>query len=101
MQKAGRPPISVLLGRGYSSEAELPDDFSWQTLIEQLKAQYSLLILDATGLACTQAAPIARHCDGTYLLVLAQQTPRRAAPRRVSLLNGADARLLGCVLVTG
>ncbi len=101
VQKVGRPPISVLLGRGSASPPQLPKEFSWQVLIKQLKQRYSLVILDATGLACAQAAPIARHCDGAYLLVLARQTPRRAAARAVTLLSGVNARLLGCVLVTG
>jgi len=101
VQKVGRPPISVLLGRGYASPAQLPKNFSWQSLIKQLKQRYSLVILDATGLACAQAVPIARHCDGTYLLVIPCQTPRRAAGRAVSLLSSVNARLLGCVLVTG
>jgi Mrp family chromosome partitioning ATPase len=101
VQKVGRPPISVLLGRGYASPAQLPKNISWQSLIKQLKQRYSLLVLDASGLACAQAAPIARHCDGTYLLVIPRQTPRRAAGRAVNLLSSVNARLLGCVLVTG
>jgi hypothetical protein len=101
IQKVGRPPISVLLGRGYASQGQLPKDFSWLALVKQLKQRYSLVILDATGARCADAAPIAQHCDGTYLLVAAKQTPRRAAKRAVSLLGSANAQLLGCLLVTG
>jgi Mrp family chromosome partitioning ATPase len=101
VQRVGNPPVSVLLGRGYASPAQATKELSWKSLVQQLKQRYRLLILDATGLACAQAAAIARHCDGTYLLVIAGETPRRAAARAVGILSRADARLLGCVLVTG
>jgi Mrp family chromosome partitioning ATPase len=101
VQRVGNPPVSVLLGRGYASPAQATKDLSWKSLVQQLKQRYRLAILDATGLACAQAAAIARHCDGTYLLVIAGETPRRAAARAVGILSRADARLLGCVLVTG
>lgn len=101
MQKVGRPPISVLLGRGYASQGQLPKDFSWLALVRQLKQRYRLVILDASGASCAEAAPIAQHCDGTYLLVTRKHTPRRDAKRAVSLLGSSNAQLLGCLLVTG
>jgi Mrp family chromosome partitioning ATPase len=66
---------------------------------EELRAGWSLVLVDTPSLAHPEVAPMMQRCDGVYLVVRLGHTARRAVVEaaRVIRLNGG--RLLGCVAV--
>ena len=57
------------------------------------------MILDAPSLAHAEAAPLARCCDGAYLVVRLGHTARRAVAEAARALRAKGGRLLGCLVV--
>jgi succinoglycan biosynthesis transport protein ExoP len=68
-------------------------------LIEKLRADYDLIVLDAPpALAMVDARVIGRVADATLLCVRWRDTPRSVARAALDLLNEAKANVLGAVL---
>jgi Mrp family chromosome partitioning ATPase len=113
------PNLTTRLGMPVSEAAErsaiyatnlprlsvLPACPNWQSSnrdqfwIDELRQGWPLVVIDAASLAHTQVAPMARCCDGTYLVVRLGYTPRRAVAEAARVIRGCGGRLLGCVVV--
>jgi Mrp family chromosome partitioning ATPase len=85
----GRPPAA-----GFSLDPAKLDP-----VLQSLRRQFRLVLLDAPCVMHPAIAPISRLCDGTYLLVKLGRTGRNAARRAVRLVDRCGGRPLGCVLV--
>lgn len=69
------------------------------TLIEQLKRDYDLIVLDAPpALAMADARVVARLADATLLCVRWRDTPRSVARSSLEMLEQAQARVAGVLL---
>jgi Mrp family chromosome partitioning ATPase len=66
---------------------------------EELREGWSLVLLDGPSLVHPEAAPMARRCDGAYLVVRLGHTARRAVAEAADVLQAAGAKLLGCIVV--
>ncbi len=69
------------------------------TLDRGIAEGWSLVLLDMASLTHAEVAPLARHCDGVYLVVRLGHTARRAVTEAASVIRGAGGRLLGCAVV--
>lgn len=79
--------------------AELLQSKAMANTIAQLREQYDIVIFDgAPTIAVTDAAVMASQADGTVLVIRAHQVPKDVALHAKSLLDQANARLLGVVL---
>jgi polysaccharide biosynthesis transport protein len=68
-------------------------------LLEQLRAEYDLVLLDAPpALAMTDARLLARLADATVLCVRWRHTPLGVVQKAVDLLEDAEARIAGIAL---
>ncbi len=82
-----------------SGDGSLPEDLKLGGLLEALRNDDRLVLVDAASLAYPEVAPLSRLCDGTYLVVALGRTGRRAAGQAVRLIQRGGGRLLGCVLL--
>lgn len=79
--------------------AELLGSERMAGLLERLKAEYDLVLIDSPPvLAVTDAAVLAPRTDGVVLVIRAGQTDRRAVQRARTALETVHARVLGAVL---
>lgn len=68
-------------------------------LIDQLKRDYDLVVLDAPpALAVSDARVVARLADATLLCVRWRDTPRSVARSSLDMLEQAQARVVGALL---
>lgn len=68
-------------------------------LLEQLRAEYDLVLLDAPpALAMTDARLLARLADATVLCVRWRHTPLDVVQKAVDVLEDAEARIAGVAL---
>jgi Mrp family chromosome partitioning ATPase len=68
--------------------------------IEELREGWSLVLLDTASLTHPEVAPLARCCDGVYLVARLGHTSQRAVRQSARVIHAAGSRLLGCVVVT-
>ncbi|HLN60790.1 MAG TPA: CpsD/CapB family tyrosine-protein kinase [Symbiobacteriaceae bacterium] len=79
--------------------AELLGSERMAALLERLKAEYDLVLIDSPPvLAVTDAAVLAPRTDGVVLVIRAGRTDRRAVQRARTALETVHARVLGTVL---
>ena len=68
-------------------------------LIAELRENFDVILLDSPPvIAVTDAAVMSTIVDGVVLVIKAHQTHREAIRRAQTLLNNADAHILGCLL---
>ena len=82
--------------------AELLGSSKMEEVIEQLKAEYDLIILDTppSGMLM-DASFVTRFCDGAVYVVLSDFAKRSIILRGVEELAGTDVPIFGCVLNGG
>jgi polysaccharide biosynthesis transport protein len=113
--------VDCLLGHATLAEITQPDELSsaafiaagsaeidvaglftsdaMRRLVEQLRAEYDLVLLDAPpALAMTDARLLARLADATVLCVRWRHTPLGVVRKAVDLLEEAQARIAGIAL---
>lgn len=79
--------------------AELLSSQRMKQLIEDLKNQYDLIIIDAPPVGVvTDAAILSTLVDGTLMVVASHETDSDLALRSIKLLQNVEARILGTVL---
>lgn len=79
--------------------AELLQSKAMSQVIAELRERYDVVLFDgAPAIAVTDAAVMANQVDGTVLVLKAHHTPRDVAIQAKTLLDQAQARLLGVVL---
>ena len=90
-----------LLGAGavVPNPTELLGSHRMAALVEDLRALYDLVIIDAPPLLpVTDAVVLSTIVDGVLLVVEPRKTTRNELQRAVGLLRQVDARLLGAVI---
>ena len=90
------PRLSVLPASRPTGASSPGFDHPW---IEELREQWSFVLLDGASLAHAEVAPLASCCDGVYLVVRLGHTPRRAVADAARVIRSSGGRLLGCVVV--
>lgn len=79
--------------------AELLNSQRMKQLIENLKTQYDIILVDAPPVGVvTDAAILSTLVDGTLMVVASHQTDSDLALRAMKLLQNVEARILGTVL---
>ncbi len=70
-----------------------------QTLIEELKADYDLVIFNTAPILTTDDTPtLARHLDGTLMVLRAEFTSARLTQKALKALYQGQVRILGLIL---
>ncbi|MBN2022188.1 MAG: hypothetical protein JW809_05295 [Pirellulales bacterium] len=67
------------------------------TLVDELRRSFQLVILDGTRENDADVASLAGICDGTYLIVALDHTPRRSVEQTLHAIRQRGGRALGCV----
>ncbi|MBE6048882.1 MAG: CpsD/CapB family tyrosine-protein kinase [Clostridium sp.] len=79
--------------------SEMLESRSMENLIERLKDEYDVIIIDSAPLqAVTDAQILSRKADGTIIVVRAEKTKRESVIQAEELLKKVDANILGIVL---
>lgn len=87
---AGKPPLNP---------SELVGSRRMGEVIKELKKRFDCLIFDTPPvMAVTDAGVLGAIVDGVILVIKAESTKRDVVMRAETLLKGAKARLVGCVL---
>ncbi len=87
---AGRPPLNP---------SELIGSSKMGNTIQELKKRFDFLIFDTPPvMAVTDAGVLGAMVDGVILVVKVESTKRDVILRAEALLDGAKARIAGCVL---
>ncbi len=100
VQKTRIPSLRIVpAGKPPSNPSELIGSKRMARFIEELKDRYDYVIFDTPPImAVTDACVLSKLADGVILVVKADSTKREVALRARTLLQGANARLVGCVL---
>jgi Mrp family chromosome partitioning ATPase len=67
-------------------------------LLEELRARYRFVLLNAASVGCGDTAAIARYCDGVYLWIRLNRTPCHAALEAIDRIERRGGHVAGCVL---
>jgi Mrp family chromosome partitioning ATPase len=78
-----------------------PEQLRLRALLDELRSQYRLVLIDAASLAHAEVAPMAGCCDGTYLVVRLRHTARRELARAAEVIQDCSGHLLGSVVIGG
>jgi capsular exopolysaccharide synthesis family protein len=79
--------------------AEMLSSNKMKNLLDKLKNEYDLIIIDTPPVAqVTDAAIVAGITDGVLLVLASRQTRIEMAKRAKKLLNGVNANIVGAVL---
>jgi|GEM_PF-3679064 len=73
-------------------------DLKMEPVLDELRRDYSVVILSAASPSTPEVAHVAPLCDGVYLIIRLGITPRRAALRAIRDIQRSGGRVLGCVL---
>ncbi|TGU92523.1 polysaccharide biosynthesis tyrosine autokinase, partial [Mesorhizobium sp. M00.F.Ca.ET.186.01.1.1] len=99
IQDAGVPNLSIVTaGPIPHNPAELLGTPRLGELLEQLRNNFDMIVVDSPPLIVSDAMVLARETDGCILVVDASKTKRDSAVRAVEQLKTAGANLLGVVL---
>ena len=99
VRKTATGRLHVLPGRRFPvGDGRWPEEPTLVKLLEELRGEYRLVLLDAASLGHPEVAPMSRFCDGTYLIVRLGHTPRRAVRQAIRVIERCGGRVLGCVL---
>lgn len=86
-------------GKVPPNPSEMLGSRSMENLIERLKNEYDMIVIDSAPLqAVTDAQILSRKADGTILVVRAEKTKRDSVIQAKELLQKVDANILGVVL---
>lgn len=79
--------------------SEMLGSKAMENLLEKLKEQYDIIVLDSAPLqAVTDAQILSTKADGTIIVVRAEKTKRDSVKQAKELLEKVDANILGIVL---
>jgi Mrp family chromosome partitioning ATPase len=67
--------------------------------IEDLRADWPLVLLDMDSLEHVESADLLKRCDGVCLVVRLGHTARRAVAEALDVVHDRGGQLLGCVVV--
>ena len=94
------PPLSILpAGPEPKHPAELLDSAAMKRLMERLRQQFDLIVIDSPpALPVADPGILGRHTDGVLFVVRSGKTQQRTVMQAFGLLKQAKVRILGSVL---
>jgi capsular exopolysaccharide synthesis family protein len=100
LQPWGSPPLAVLTsGALPPNPSEMLGSTQMAELIASLRKRAEMVLIDTPPLLpVTDAAVLARECDGALLVIRQGRTTREQLTRSLEALRSVGARLLGTVL---
>lgn len=100
IQETDVPNLSIMTsGPIPPNPSELLGSQRFQTLIDEMEAQYDWVIFDTSPLlAVTDTQLLANRLDGAILVVDSMNTDKKMAKKAMNLLKSADAKVLGVVM---
>jgi capsular exopolysaccharide synthesis family protein len=100
LQPWGDLPLSILTsGALPPNPSELLGSTQMTGLLAELRARADIVLIDTPPLLpATDAAVLARECDGALVVIRQGRTTREQLTRALEALRGANARVLGTVL---
>ncbi|MDN7244508.1 CpsD/CapB family tyrosine-protein kinase [Planococcus shenhongbingii] len=100
VKRSGVVGLDLLLcGQIPSNPAELLSSPALDTLLEEMKARYDLIIIDSPPLlAVTDSKILANKCDGTVLVVNTGKTEKDSVKKARDALVTSKAFILGVVM---
>ena len=100
VQETGLPKLSILLNNGLPRHnAVVARPLAFSDLLEKLKREYRLVVVDAASLAHAESISMVRHCHGVYLIVRLGHSSRQKVREAVQVIGQAGGKLLGCIAV--
>jgi Mrp family chromosome partitioning ATPase len=69
-----------------------------QSLLDMLRANHAVIVLDTPSAEAPESAAVSRHCDGSVLVVAAGRTGQREIENAKSLLERLGGQTVGVVL---
>lgn len=94
------PRLSVLPGVKFSTPGGRPPErLNLRPLLKEVGSEYRLVLIDTASLTHREVAPMARYCDGTYLVVRLGHTTRRAIGEAARVIENCGGRVLGSVVI--
>jgi len=94
------PSLTVITsGALPPNPAELLNSKKMKELIERVRAQYDLIVIDSPPiLSVTDPVILATFADGVVVTIRASSTPRPAIKKGIQQLSEVGGKVLGCVL---
>jgi Mrp family chromosome partitioning ATPase len=99
VQETGLPNLSILANTGLRQNAVVARPLAFSELLETLKREYQLVLIDAASLAHVESVPMIRYCQGVYLIVRLGVSSRRVVKEASQIVVQAGGNLLGCIAV--
>lgn len=102
VQETGLPKLSILWNNGLPREnAIVAQPLAFSELLENLKREYRLVLVDAASLSRDESIPMVHCCEGVYLVVRLGHSTRRTVKESRKVIAEAGGKLLGCIAVGG
>jgi Mrp family chromosome partitioning ATPase len=102
VQETGLPKLSILWNNGLPQEnAIVAQPLAFSEMLENLKREYRLVLVDAASLSRDESIPMVRCCQGVYLVVRLGHSTRRTVRESRKVIAEAGGKLLGCIAVGG
>jgi Mrp family chromosome partitioning ATPase len=99
VQETGLPKLSILLNNGLPANAIVAQPLAFSELLENLRREYRLVLIDSASLAHVESIPMVAYCEGVYLVVRLGCSNRRTLRESTQVLHQAGGNLLGCIAV--
>jgi Mrp family chromosome partitioning ATPase len=100
VQETGLPKLSIMLNNGLPRKnAIVSQPLAFSELLEKLKGEYRLVLIDAASLSHAESIPMLRHCKGVFLVVRLGHASRRVVRDAGRVIAKAGGKLLGCIAV--
>lgn len=95
------PGVSILPGVRFPRQGgRAPERLNLGPLLDELAADYRLVLLDTASLGHGEIAPLSRWCQGTYLAIRLGRTTSGEAKEAVRMIRSYGGQVSGCVVVT-
>jgi len=92
--------LDALPNKGGMRQEKIPYiSGDWGRCLNELKARYQLVLIDAPSLADVRTAPMLSQCDGVYLMIRLGYTTPYETCEAVRVIQQAGGRLLGSIAV--
>jgi Mrp family chromosome partitioning ATPase len=100
VQETGLSKLSILLNNGLPQpNSRISQPLAFSELLENLKKEYRLVLIDGASLAHAESISMVRHCHGVYLLVRLGHASPTAVRKASQIIAQAGGKLLGCIAV--
>jgi tyrosine-protein kinase Etk/Wzc len=100
VQETGIPKLSIMVNNGLPRRGSMVvQPLAFSELLDKLKAEYRLILIDAASLSHAESVPMMQHCQGVYLTVRLGHSTRRAVREASRVVAKAGGKLLGCIAV--